>query len=424
MLLLRFFLVASSYKIIIIGGGTGGCSLSHRFHKLVPKGQIAVIEPSQEHHYQPGYTLVGGNLYTLPQCIKPMKAVLHRDNVWINQSVAKINANDNFITLNDGTKISYELLLVAAGIELRFDMIGNLAQAMFDPNICSIYRADLAQKTQKVLQLFDRGEAIFTLPNTPVKCTGAAQKICYLADEIFRQRGVRDQIHLTFNTPLSDIFDVPKYARVLNEIVKNKSIELKLFRNLKSVDITKREATFEVIGTDAKPTGQIEVQKFDLLHVTPPCLPPQVLRNSPDITNAANFLDVNPKSLQHVKYANIFGIGDCIGSPNKKTAAALFTQMRTLSKNIPRFLEKKPILETYDCYSSCPIIVSFRHVVLAEFTPKGPLETLPINQAKPRFISFLMKRYLLPWIYWTLGIKGHWLGPTVIRKIIHLGASK
>lgn len=78
----------------------------------------------------------------------------------------------------------------------------------------------------------------------------------------------------------------------------------------------------------------------------------------------------------------------------------------------------------YNCYSSCPLIVSFRHVVLAEFTPEGPLETMPLNQAKPRYISFLLKRYILPFIYWNFALKGKWLGPATMRRILHLGMSK
>uniref|UniRef100_A8P4K1 FAD/NAD(P)-binding domain-containing protein n=1 Tax=Brugia malayi TaxID=6279 RepID=A8P4K1_BRUMA len=377
-------IASTSYKVVVIGGGTGGCSLSHWCHKLVPKGQIVVIDPANEHHFQPGYTFVGGGLCKLQQCVKPMKEVLHPGNIWIKQAARKISPTENSVILSDGTKINYELLIVAAGLEVRFDLIQNLPQALSDPNVCSIYRADLAQKTQKCLYEFNKGRAIFTLPNAPIKCSGAAQKICYLADEIFR----------------------------------------KLLRNLKSIDILKREATFELMGEDNNPTGELEIQKFDFIHVAPPCSAPEVLRNSPEITNANSFLDINQKSLQHTKFANIFGIGDCLGSPNKKTAAALYSQMRTLSKNIPRFLEKKPLLETYNCYSSCPLIVSFRHVVLAEFTLEGPHETLPINQAKPRYISFLLTRYILPFIYWKLGVKGHWLGPATIRKILHFGVSK
>uniref|UniRef100_A0A915Q1I5 Sulfide:quinone oxidoreductase, mitochondrial n=1 Tax=Setaria digitata TaxID=48799 RepID=A0A915Q1I5_9BILA len=414
---------ASSYRVVVIGGGTGGCALSHRCYKLVPKGQVAVIDPADEHHFQPGYTFVGGGLCKLEQCIKPMKEVLHPGNVWIRQTASKINPTENSVTLSDGTKVNYELLIVAAGLEVRFDLIENLSQALLDPYVCSIYRADLAQKTRESLYTFSKGTAIFTLPRAPIKCSGAAQKICYLADEIFRTRGVREQIHLTYNTFLPDIFDVPKYAKPLNEIIKQKSIDLKLLRNLKSVNITAREAVFEVIGTDGEPTTELETQKFDFLHVAPPCSAPQILRNSPQVTNATSFLDVNEKSLQHLKFANIFGIGDCLGSPNKKTAAALYSQLRTLSKNIPRFLEKKAVLETYNCYSSCPVIVSFRHVVLAEFTPEGPLETLPVNQAKPRYISFFLTRYVLPFIYWTLGVRGHWLGPSTIRRILHFGRS-
>ncbi|VDK57266.1 unnamed protein product [Gongylonema pulchrum] len=78
----------------------------------------------------------------------------------------------------------------------------------------------------------------------------------------------------------------------------------------------------------------------------------------------------------------------------------------------------------YNGYSSCPLVVSFNRVVLAEFTPEGPLETMPLDQSKPRYISFLLKRYVMPFIYWNFAVKGNWLGPTTVRRILHLGFSK
>lgn len=66
---------------------------------------------------------------------------------------------------------------------------------------------------------------------------------------------------MVYNTFASNIFDVPKYAKALNEIAEAKSIELKLLRNLKAVNIAKQEAAFEILGIDGKPTGELEIQK-------------------------------------------------------------------------------------------------------------------------------------------------------------------
>lgn len=415
---------SAQFRIVVLGGGTGGCSAANRFRKLVNRGQLAVVEPSDKHYYQGGFTLVGGGLKSMSECVRPMKSVIHSDNVWLKNKVAEFNPRHNSITLDDGSEVKYDLLIVALGIRLRYDLIEGAEEALDLPGICSTYRPDLAEKTIRELSKFEKGEAIFTLPNAPIKCSGAAQKICYLADEIFKKRGVRNRIKLTYNTYLNDVFDVPKYAAALNEVIKEKSIALKLRRNLKKVDMAKKEATFEILSTNAKPTGEIETQKFDLLHVAPPCSPVKAMMNCKELTNSAGFLDVNAETLQSKKFDNVFGIGDCLGTPNKKTAAAIYSQMRTLDQNVPAFLKGKKPDAHYNGYSSCPLIVSFNRAVLAEFTPEKPLETMPINQARPLYSSYIIKRYALPFIYWHFGITGRWLGPSTLRKILRFGFSE
>ncbi|KHN81777.1 Sulfide:quinone oxidoreductase, mitochondrial [Toxocara canis] len=416
-------LAAAHYRILVLGGGNGGCAASHRFRKLVPKGQLAVVEPSDVHYYQPGFTLVGGGLMKLRQCFKPMASVLHKDNVWLKKSVAELHPRSNSVILDDGSEIKYDLLIVALGLDLRFDMVEGLSESLKLPRICSIYRHDLADKTYRELQTFSKGNAVFTLPNTPIKCSGAGQKICYLADEIFKKRGVRERINLFYYTYLPDVFDVPKYAKPLNEIIKAKRIDLSCRRSLKSIDPLKKEAVFDILNEQSKPNGQTAVQKYDLLHVAPPCSPVKPIRQCSELLNANGWLAADAETLQSTKFDNIFGIGDCLGTPNKKTSAATFSQMRALDKNIPAFLSGKKLEGHYNGYSSCPLIVSFNRVVLAEFTPKEPLETLPYDQGRPLYTAYLLKRYVLPTMYWTIGINGHWLGPATMRKVLRLGRS-
>jgi sulfide:quinone oxidoreductase len=60
-----------------------------------------------------------------------------------------------------------------------------------------------------------------------------------------------------------------------------------------------------------------------MLHVVPPMRAPDVLKSCQALTDAAGFLDVNKETLQHVRYSNVFGIGDCTNVPTSKTAAAV-----------------------------------------------------------------------------------------------------
>lgn len=63
--------------------------------------------------------------------------------------------------------------------------------------------------------------------------------------------------------------------------------------------------------------------KYDLLHVTPPMKTPDFLSTNKDIVDKTGYLDVDKFTLQHTKYKNMYGIGDCTNTPNSKTAAAI-----------------------------------------------------------------------------------------------------
>jgi len=136
-------------------------------------------------------------------------------------------------------------------------------------------------------------------------------------------------------------------------------------------------------------------------------------------------VNVEEKTLQSKAYNNVFAIGDCANTTNKKTAAAVAHQLRILIPNLDAVMHGKKLSdEQYDGYASCPLVVDSKHVILAEFNHKGPIETLPLNQAKPSFLYYWITRYYLPWLYWAVHLKGYWTGPSSLRKIFHLGFDK
>lgn len=143
-----------------------------------------------------------------------------------------------------------------------------------------------------------------------------------------------------------------------------------------------------------------------MLHVTPPMGSPDVLKANKQLTNEAGFVEVDRSTLQHVRFPNVFGIGDCTNLPTSKTAAAIAGQNKILYDNLRGVMEGKKPTRTYDGYTSCPLVTGFDKCVLAEFDYDGkPLETLPINQAKERRTSFWMKRDIMPSLYWHLMLK-------------------
>ncbi|XP_060582922.1 sulfide:quinone oxidoreductase, mitochondrial-like [Ruditapes philippinarum] len=412
------------YKVVVAGGGTGGCSVAARACRALGAGNVAVIEPAEYHYYQPMWTLVGAGIKRVDQSAMPMSEVLPKKCDHHKQRVSEFDPDKNTVTLNNGQKLSYDYLVIALGIQINLDKVDGLIEALkVDPTVCCNYVRDTVVKTYPAIQNFKGGQAIFTFPNTPIKCAGAPQKIMYLADDYWRKHGVRDKTEILYNTSLGVIFGVKKYAESLLKVVEKKNIKVNFKRNLVAVDHSKKMATFKLLDSES---GEEETYKYDFLHVAPPMSAPDTLKNSTSpITDAAGFLDVKKETLQHNKYPNIFGLGDCTNVPTAKTAAAVAGQNKILYRSLTQVMAGQSPDGQYDGYTSCPLITGYHSCILAEFDFNGqPLETFPIDQGKERRTMFHLKKDIMPEMYWRMLLSGRWGGPKPYRKMMHLGMSR
>jgi sulfide:quinone oxidoreductase len=143
-----------------------------------------------------------------------------------------------------------------------------------------------------------------------------------------------------------------------------------------------------------------------MLHVTPPQVTPDAVKASP-LANAAGFVDVHQNSLLHVKFGNVFGLGDAASTPNSKTAAAVRKQAPVVVRNIFHLIAKGKVEEAYDGYASCPLTTGYGRALMAEFIYGGkPTPTLPLDPAKERAVNWWIKKAGLPILYWDYMLKG------------------
>lgn len=407
-------------KLLVCGGGAGGCSIAAKYADAMGPGGCVVVEPADTHYYQPMWTLVGGGMKTLDQSARSMASVLPKKAKWIQDSVAAFEPQENRIVTANGTEIKYEFMVVALGLDLHYEAIPGLeeALAMEGSGVCSNYSHKYVNRTYKCIQDFQKGNALFTFPNTPIKCAGAPQKAAYVTDALLRKLGKRERASVKYRTSLPAIFSAKKYADKLWEVCRNRDINVALRRELVEIKPSAREAVFKNLE---KPFD-LMTEDFEMLHVVPPMGPPAVLKNCPELTDQAGYLSVNRETLQHTKYQNIFGIGDCTNLPTSKTAAAVAAQNGVLSKNLSAVIRNQPPTAKYDGYTSCPLVTSLNTCILAEFDYNlEPLETFPFDQSKERYTSFFLKKEIMPLLYWHGLLNGLWNGPAFFRHLFHLG---
>ncbi|XP_070093244.1 sulfide:quinone oxidoreductase, mitochondrial isoform X2 [Equus caballus] len=233
------------YEVLVLGGGSGGISMAARMKRRVGADNVAIIEPSERHFYQPIWTLVGAGAKQLSSSFHPTVSVIPSGVEWIKARVVELNPDKNCIHTDNGKEISYKYLIIALGIQLDYEKIKGLPEGFDHPKIGSNYSVRTVEKTWKALQDFEEGNAIFTFPNTPVKCAGAPQKIMYLSEAYFRKTGKRSKANIIFNTSLGTIFGVKKYADALKEIIQERNLAVNYKQNLIEVRADKQEAVFE-----------------------------------------------------------------------------------------------------------------------------------------------------------------------------------
>jgi sulfide:quinone oxidoreductase len=383
------------HEVLIVGGGSAGITVAARLHRARPKLDIAVIEPSTKHYYQPLWTLVGGGIVAKQETERDEQSVIPEGVAWIRDSAVEFDPDANRVRLAGGGVLRYDWLVVAPGIQINWDAIRGLPDALGRDGVCSNYSYAYVDTTWQFLREFRGGNAVFTYPDTPIKCGGAPQKIMWLAQHYLEQQGLVDGSRVIFASAGQRIFGVDKYRRRLEELVERRHIDTRWQHNLVEVRAAQREAVFEVLGT-----GSQEVIPYEFLHVVPPMSAPDVVRQSP-LADPAGWVDVDKHSLQHVRYANVFSLGDASSLPTSKTGAAIRKQAPVLVHNLLAAMAGKPLYAAYDGYTSCPIVTGYGRLILAEFDYDGtPTETFPFDQSKERRSMYLLKRHVLPPLYW------------------------
>ena len=389
------------YQILILGGGTAGITVAAQLRRKLKDYDLAIIEPSTKHYYQPLWTLVGAGVFPKEQSEREESAFIPKGADWIQDYVAELQPEQNCVVTRDGRRITYDYLVIALGIQVDWNKIPGLAEGVGSKQICSNYSYQQVDYTWECVSNFKGGTALFTMPNTAVKCGGAPQKIMYLADDHFRKSGVRDKSNVIFASGQGSLFAVEKYRKTLEKVAARKSIDIRIKHNLVEIKPDQKEAIFEHLDTKERVTIP-----FDMIHVTPPMSAPDLIKSS-ILANATGWVDVDKYTLQHPKFLNVFPIGDCSGLPTSKTGAAIRKQAPVLVKNLISAIQGEPLEAKYDGYTSCPLVTGYGKLVLAEFDYEGkPAETFPFDQSKERLSMYLLKAYALPRLYWHGMLRG------------------
>ncbi len=402
---------ANTYDVIVVGGGSAGIATASSLLKRRPQLDIVVVEPRYKHFYQPGFTMVGGGVFSPTQPQTFTKNVMPKGVRWLEAAVASFEPERNQVTLEDGSRLEYRQLVVAPGLKLDWDAVEGLRESLGKNGVTSNYRFDYAPYTWELVKKLRSGRAIFTQPQMPIKCAGAPQKAMYLSCDHWLRNKVLNDIDVRFCNAGGVLFGIEHYVPPLMEYVKKYNAGLNFFHNLVAVDGESKKAWFDV-SAPGKEKQRVEMD-FDMLHVCPPQTAPDFVINSP-LANEAGWVDVSQDTLRHKRYGNVFSLGDACSAPNAKTLAAARLQAPVVAENLIAVFDGKDPVAEYNGYGSCPLTVEKGKIVLAEFGYGGKLlPTFPewlIKSDEASKVAWFLKEKMLPAVYYQLMLKGReWL---------------
>ena len=417
-------------KILIIGGGLAGISTAARLVNTLSNPDITIIEPNPKSvSYQPGTTLIASGVYTKADIDYNTSDFVPKGVTILKDKAVEFNPESNTVALESGETISYDFLVVAAGITLDYGAIKGLEEVgdaysagdaskilktFGDSGIASVYNIDSAvamwDQMQKFIQKAKSGQkvrGVFTDPATAIKCGGAPKKVMYLTNARLVEAGARENADLSFFADSGKLFGVKEYADAIEKQFIARDMKWNFNHNLVEVNIAKKTAIFDKHwqekGAYDKDLEEYEMitkhlsieVPFDFLHITPPQKAPDEIGKSA-IGSAKGWVPVNKETLQHVKYSNIFAIGDIAAVPMGKTGGSVRKQYKVLVDNLVSVMEGKELTSKYEGYTVCPLITDIGKVMLAEFdwTAK-PTPSFPLDPTQERYIWWLLKVYLL-----------------------------
>ncbi len=391
-------------KVVILGAGTAGTMMANKLRKTLERSEwdIIIIDKNRSHYYQPGFLFIPFGIYTPQDVTKPKIDFIPAGVKMMFEEVDTINADQNQVNLVNGNVISYDLLIIATGTQIRPEETPGLVGENWYKNIFDFYTIEGATALRNFFRKWEGGKLVINIAELPFKCPVAPLEFTFLADEYFTKIGIRDKVDITYVTPLSGAFTKPRAAKMLGELLVEKNIHVIPDFYIEHVDNEKKT----IVSYDGK-----EVP-FDVLTIVPVNMGDEMIARS-GLGDDMNYVPTNKLTLQSDKHENIFVIGDAANLPTSKAGAVAHFSGEILFENIMSFIEGRPLHAKFDGHANCYIETGFGKGSLIDFNYETePLPgTFPIPGIGPFGLlkESKMNHYgklIFRWIYWHILLKG------------------
>lgn len=400
---------SSHRHILILGGGTAGTIMANRLARhyapdlKVGAIDISVVDENDRHVYQPGLLFLPFGIYDAEDVVKARGKQLPPTVHYVQAAIAHVNTDAALVVLEDGRQLAYDVLIIATGTRTAPDETEGMSGPGWQERVFDWYTLEGASGLGKAMATFNRGNLVISITDMPIKCPVAPLEFAFLADWYFQQRGVRDQVTISYVTPLDAAFTKPAAAQALAHLLEEKGIHLVTEFATGSID----GAAGKLISFDEREVA------FDLLAVVPVHTGATFLLKSPGLANSMGFVKTNPATLQSKHRPNIFAIGDATDVPASKAGSVAHFEAEVLEQNVIQFLAGEPLTNTFDGHANCFVETGFHKALLIDFnydtepvTGSFPFSVGPLSLLKESRLNHLGKM-AFKYVYWHALLPGY-----------------
>lgn len=386
------------HEILIIGGGNAGISLAA---KLLRDGarDVAIVESESTHRYRPLLNYVGAGEASMNSLERPASAVMPAGATWIHDAVAAVDPENLQLDTVGGRSITCKTLVVCPGLEENWDATPGLAEAYGAGWAGSTFVVQTAPQVWPALNNLREGRVVFSMPAEPAPCAATALKPLFMACDHWRRTGALPHLDVHVVLPRNSPLELPRADSYIEDWLE--FYDVKVLRSARVTNLVDRLVTIST------PEGDAHVGDVSFAHVIPE------YRTAPWITSSglavdtdAGLVDVDSFTMQHRRYPAVWALGDVAALETRPSGGALRRQVEILSHNIIK--GNSSPLQRYDGYTVMPITVARHKLMLVEVDREGnPQPSIPFpDLVRPRNLTWLVDRYLLPQVYFRRLLRG------------------
>jgi sulfide:quinone oxidoreductase len=390
-------------NLIIIGAGTAGTTVANHLQTKLPADwQLKVIDPEPRHLFQPDLIFLPFGMQVPEKMERPRKTTFRRGVEWLQQEVFAVDTDARQVVLDDDERLPYDLLIIASGSHIRPEETPGLLGEHWQKNIFDFYTLEGATKLRDSLAKFEGGRLVLNVVEMPIKCPVAPLEFAFLAEAFFTNRGMRDQVDITFVTPLDGAFTKPLAAKAFGSMLGDRGIKVETELNAGEVDGDR-----QVLSS----YDEREVP-YDLLVTVPTHMGAKFIEES-GLGDELAFVPTQKNTLLSEAHDNIFVLGDATSLSTSKAGSVAHFESEVVIENVLRAVAGKSLAEDFDGHANCFIESGYGKAMLIDFN--YDVEPLPGNYPLPVIgpMALLKEtrrnhwgKLMFRWVYWNMLLPG------------------